>query len=82
MFFMFVYVFFMFFVNRHKRIKNDAGEARDPSRKMRLEKCCPVRGLTSTHDGYGASYGRFTAASMLAVMERPGKIRSNFRRGL
>ena len=55
---------FFFFVNRQKPIKNDAGEARDPSRKMRLEKCCPVRGLTSTHDGYGASYGRFTAASM------------------
>ena len=57
-------MFFVIFVNRQKLIKNDAGEARDPSRKMRLEKCCPVRGLTSTHDGYGASYGLSTAANM------------------
>ena len=62
--FVFLYLLWFVLVNRQKRIKNDAGEARDPSRKMRLEKCCPVRGLTSTHDGYGASYGRFTAASM------------------
>ena len=38
-------------VNLSNRI-NDAGEARDPSRKMRLDKYCQNHGLTSTHDEF------------------------------
>ena len=51
-----------FFENvfRQKLIKNDAGEARDPSRKMRLEKSCKQRPESIRNDLYGASYGRFT----------------------
>ena len=37
---------------RETLIKNDAGEAQDPSRKMRLEKNCRNHGLTSTHDEF------------------------------
>ena len=39
-------------VIRQKLTKHDAGEARDPSRKMRLESCCWNHGLTSTHDKF------------------------------
>ena len=47
-------------VFRQKLIKNDAGEARNPSRKMRLEKSCKQRPESIRNDIYGASYGRFT----------------------
>ena len=33
-------------------INNDAGEAWDPSRNMRLDKCCPDHCLTSTDDEF------------------------------
>ena len=51
-----------FFENvfRQKLINNDAGEARDPSRKMRLEKSCKQRLDSIRNDLCGASYGRFT----------------------
>ena len=45
---------------RQQLIKNDAGEARDPSRKMRFEKSCKQRPESIRNDLYGASYGRFT----------------------
>ena len=47
-------------VFRQKLIKNDAGEARDPSGKMRLEKSCKQRPESIRNDLCGASYGRFT----------------------
>ena len=51
-----------FFENvfRQKLIKNDAGEARDPSRKNRLDKSCKQRLESIRNDLYGASYSRFT----------------------
>ena len=42
-----------------KIIKNVAGEAQDPSRKMRLEPSLLHRGLKSMCDLYGASYCHF-----------------------
>ena len=36
-------IIFLKTVVRQKLINNDAGEARDPSRKMRLEKSCKQR---------------------------------------
>ena len=47
-------------VFRQKLIKNDAGVALDPSRKMRLEKCCRQRPESIRNDLYGESYGNFT----------------------
>ena len=48
---MFLYILIVFGIfeknDRRKRIKHDAGEAQDPSRKMRLDKCCRDHGLTS-----------------------------------
>ena len=52
--------FFENVFRQKKRIKKDAGEARDPSRKMRLEKSCKQRPESIRNDLYGASYGRFT----------------------
>ena len=43
-----------------KLIKNDAGEARDPSRKMRLEKLLRKSAESIRNDLYGESYGFFT----------------------
>ena len=41
-------------------IKNDAGEALDPSRKMRLGRNCKQRPESIRNDLCGASYGSFT----------------------
>ena len=47
-------------VNLQGLIKNDAGEARVPSRKMRLDKCCRNLPELLSLDLYGASYDNFT----------------------
>ncbi len=43
-----------------KTIKNDAGEARDPSGKMRSKKCRRQHPALLKSDLCGASYGNFT----------------------
>ena len=60
--FLIVFQLFDFSKNvfRQKLIKNDAGEALDPSRKMRLEKSCKQRPKSIRNDLYGESYANFT----------------------
>ena len=41
-----------------KHIKNDAGEARDPFKKMRLEKSCIILRELCIYDVLGASLGQ------------------------
>ena len=40
-----------------KNIKNDAGEAQDPFKKMRLEKSCIILRELCIYDVLGASFG-------------------------
>ena len=51
---------FLKIVFRQKLIKHDAGEAWDPTRKMRLEKLVLKVPESMRSDQYGSSYGNFT----------------------
>ena len=49
---MFLYIFLLKTAFCQKLIKNDAAEAQEPFRKMRLEKSFRNQGLTSRGDGF------------------------------
>ena len=55
---LFIYMFLVF--RKNKNHQNDAGEAQDPSRKMRQKSCFIQHLELLNSDLYGASYGNFT----------------------
>ena len=53
------YLFIVLNIFRKKLIEHDAGEAGDPSRKMRLEKCCRNLPELLIVSFFGSVYGNF-----------------------